>query len=461
MRLVRGDRMLLRTLGMLAMAWCGGAVACSGTDDDAHHAEPAQVSNGGGSGVPDPGSAGTGVADQSGSLGAVDATSSVNLDIDAAIAASDAGGSPPRDSASFLPANGQLSFRKHTIDKPGGTLFGQTSLVDIDKDGDLDFVAGARGSTIYWFEHNGADSWVRHEIGGPARTDVGGVAFDVDGDGWIDQVSGSDWYRNPHNPRAAAFEKHESGIISGHDNVAADLDGDGMSEVIALSNDGMWWYKRASDPNLPFVQHALTGKENPPVHGGAAAGNIDGDGDIDITRVDRWLENADGKGGNWIEHRVFDFGQNGPFGVQTRARVIDLDQDGDNDVVQAEGDILNGRLAWFENVDAKGLKWTMHLVRGPGHDQDFHSLAVADFDGDGDLDIFSCGGPLSSGTRKWLIWQNMDGHGGTWTEHEIFSGVECHEAVAGDVDGDGDIDICSKPWDGGDEHVYMENLSKP
>jgi hypothetical protein len=371
----------------------------------------------------------------------------------------DVGKSP--EAAVLLPANGQLSFRKHTIDKPGGTLFGQTSLVDIDKDGDLDFVAGARASTIYWFEYGGSDSWVRHTIGGPARTDVGGVAFDVDGDGWIDQVSGSDWYRNPHTPRTTSFEKHASGIVSGHDNVAADLDGDGVPEVIALSNDGMWWYKRATDPNAPFIEHPLTGKEDPPVHGGVAAGDIDGDGDIDITRVDRWLENADGKGGSFITHKVFDFGQNGPFGVQTRARVVDLDGDGDNDLVQAEGDILNGRLAWFENVDGHGMVWTMHLIRGSGHNQDFHSLAVADFDGDGDLDIFSCGGPLTNGTRKWLIWQNMDGRGGAWTEHEIFSGVECHEAVAGDVDRDGDIDICSKPWDGGDEHVYMENLSRP
>jgi len=367
----------------------------------------------------------------------------------------------PRDAAPLLPANGPLTFRKHTIDKPGGTLFGQASLVDIDKDGDLDFVAGARASNIYWFEYQSADKWIRHLIGRPARTDVGGTAFDVDGDGWIDQVSGSDWYRNTRSPRTEAFEKHASGIISGHDNVYADLDGDKVHDVVALSNDGMWWYKRAADPTAPWIEHKLTGVANPSVHGGVAVGDIDGDGDIDITRVDIWLENADGKAGNWIEHKAFDFGQNGPFGVQTRPRVIDVDKDGDNDVIQAEGDIVNGRIAWFENVDGHGKTWTMHMVRDKGSNQDFHSLAVADFDNDGDLDIFSCGGPLTSGTRKWLVWQNMDGHGGSWTEHEIFNGVECHEAMAGDVDGDGDIDICSKPWDGGDEHVYMENLLRP
>ena len=35
-----------------------------------------------------------------------------------------------------------------------------------------------------------------------------------------------------------------------------------------------------------------------------------------------------------------------------------------------------------------------------------------------------------------------------WVQHEILSGKRCHEAKAADVDGDGDIDICSKPWNG-------------
>jgi hypothetical protein len=42
-----------------------------------------------------------------------------------------------------------------------------------------------------------------------------------------------------------------------------------------------------------------------------------------------------------------------------------------------------------------------------------------------------------------------------------------HEAVAGDVDGDGDLDICAKPWEprkanavGGKNHFdYLENVS--
>jgi hypothetical protein len=37
------------------------------------------------------------------------------------------------------------------------------------------------------------------------------------------------------------------------------------------------------------------------------------------------------------------------------------------------------------------------------------------------------------------------------------AGASCHEAVGGDVDQDGDIDICFKPWTTGNEHVYLQN----
>jgi hypothetical protein len=89
--------------------------------------------------------------------------------------------------------------------------------------------------------------------------------------------------------------------------------------------------------------------------------------------------------------------------------------------------------------------------------QDFHSLAVADFDNDGDLDVYSGGGPLSPEVHKLFIWENADGKAGVWTQHVILEGKQCHEAKAADVDGDADIDICTKPWSGS-LHIYLRNM---
>jgi hypothetical protein len=118
------------------------------------------------------------------------------------------------------------------------------------------------------------------------------------------------------------------------------------------------------------------------------------------------------------------------------------------DLIQAEGDVLDGRVAWFENRLRDGGEWLPHPIKAPGHKQDFHSLCVADFDNDGDLDIFTGGGPLTQGEHVWFLWENGDGRGGEWVEHVVQRGLETHESVSADVDGDGDVDVLTKPWRG-------------
>ncbi len=350
------------------------------------------------------------------------------------------------------------SFECHEIGDCGNRM-GQTSLVDVDRDGDLDWVVGmGSGGDIWWFEYRAADDWVRHRIGGRSPTDVGGTAFDIDGDGWIDQVCGGAWYRNPGGPRSREFIRYDNGAISTHDNVAADIDGDGRPDVVAMSDkQGLFWYAIPDDPTKQWRAHRV----GDGVHGGVGprgVGDLDGDGDQDLVRTNMWLENADGKGTRWVEHKTLDFGRDGGrFPLTTKSWIIDLDCDGDNDVVMTECDLPEGRVAWFENSDGKGRGFVRHVIAET--DQDLHSLAVADFDLDGDADVFSGGGPLTPGSRQWCIWENADGRGGRWPQHVILRDKRCHESVAADVDRDGDIDICSKPWNGS-LHVFLENTLK-
>lgn len=363
--------------------------------------------------------------------------------------------------ASSLTYAGFPKFEYHQIDRIGRQM-GQTSLVDVDKDGDLDWIVGCNRGDIWWFEYRSPDDWVRHVLGEKVVTDVGGTAFDIDGDGWVDQVSGGTWFRNTGKPRDQQFTRYENATVNCHDNVAADIDGDGKLDVVALSDrSGLFWFKIPPDPTKKWQEHRI----GDAVHGGtdpAGAADLDGDGDTDVVRADVWFENLDGKGTQWQMHKnLIPAGGNRPdrYGLAIKTWIYDMDRDGDSDVVQAEADTVDGRVFWFENSDGKGTKWVFHLISPDHTNQDFHSLSLADFDNDGDIDVFSGGGPLTKGTWKWFIWENLDGKAGAWKEHVILTGKRCHEAKAADVDRDGDIDICSKPWNG-DEHVYLRNMLK-
>ena len=79
-------------------------------------------------------------------------------------------------------------------------------------------------------------------------------------------------------------------------------------------------------------------------------------------------------------------------------------------------------------------------------------------------------GFIIAGARqpRWFIWENTDGKGSAFVERVILDAkLGGHEAVAADVDGDGDIDLCAKLWsprndnaNGGRNHAdYLENLT--
>jgi hypothetical protein len=372
-------------------------------------------------------------------------------------------------------AGAEMKFKHHFIDRAlPGDSYGQTSLVDVDHDGDLDFITGGKDPQkhVFWFERRSADEWVRHVLGDNHPSDVGGSAIDVDGDGWVDHVSGGAWYRNPRNPRERPFERFvfDKDLTAVHDLVAADVDGDGRLDVVTMSdrNNTRWYSIPRDDPTRPWVRHDI----GPGVHAGLAVGDIDGDGDLDVARSNLWFENVDGKGTKWAEHPIPFGNANQPYPLATRCVIADIDRDGHRDLVMTENEIRAGHIAWLRNADGKGLKWERHdLVAGDKAARGaYHSLAVADFDGDGDIDIFTVEMEHISGDRqpRWFIWENTDGKGGAFVERVILdNGLGGHEAVAADVDGDGDIDICSKLWEprkdnanGGRNHAdFIENLS--
>lgn len=381
-------------------------------------------------------------------------------------------------------AGADFQFRHHFIDRTlpvrDNTVgdYGLTALADIDRDGHLDFVLGGRPfnpSQLYWFEYQTPDRWVRHVVGTNYLSDVGLAVLDVDGDGWPDLVCSGVWFRNPGNPRERAFERivFDENAAGAHDIVVADIDGDGKPDIVMMGDErtplnSLCWYSIPSDPRKPCVRHPV----GPPVHGAITPGgvaDVNGDGHLDIIRADTWFENADGRGREWVAHKNIPMGRKGPYGICARTAVADLDGDGKLEIVIADADITDAKVAILKNADGKGGRWIKVELPQSFTYGSLHSLAVADFNGDGRLDIVVNEQeellPAGRENPRWILWENRGG--GTFLEHIILdSKLGGHELQVGDVDGDGDVDICSKAWgprpgngNGGKMHVdFLENL---
>ncbi len=378
-------------------------------------------------------------------------------------------------------------FQHHLIDRSLPVTpefvgdYGLTALVDLDRDGDLDFVLGGRGvkpPRLYWYEYESAARWTRHNVGTDYLSDVGVAAFDVDQDGRADLVGSGVWYRNPgpgglrDGFERIVFDDEAGGA---HDVLIADIDGNARPDVVLMGDErtklnSLSWFSIAADPRQRWPRHLV----GPPVHGAItpnAALDVDGDGDLDLLRADTWFENRDGRGLQWTPHANVPMGRKGPYGVCVRTVVADLDGDGTAEVVMADADIEDCRVAVLRNADGKGGAWHRTDLPRSFTYGSLHALAVADFNGDGRPDIAAAEQEelLPSGREnpRWVIWANQGNRG--FVEHIVLDArLGGHEFQAGDVDGDGDVDLVSKPWGprpwnatGGTMHVdYLENLLK-
>jgi hypothetical protein len=383
-----------------------------------------------------------------------------------------------------------LLFTHYTVstDLPAdpSARFGMPAMADFDNDGDMDFALSRTHDSVYIFEMVKAGLWIKHCIGTIPTGQLAGGACDVDRDGWQDIVTGGHWYRNPGQAFKEPFQRfhYDTAIVSEiHDLVFTCIDGDMEPDLVVLGDKtGCWWYDIPDDPlsGAQWEKHLITLDvldDKADIHGGffpGGVGDLDMDGDADLVLVGRWYRN-DGEGRSW-SRKFLPFGSGGYWGLSARSWITDMDKDGDNDIVMAACDQIDSRCVWLESDGNPDPQFRVHLLplTEPGRRGSFHSLWVADFDMDGDPDVFSMEQEDSSilpqgASMKAFIWENMDGLGGAFTEHVVLDkNIGGHDVLFGDADGDGDLDAYFKIWRalstngyGGKPHVdYLENRTR-
>src|SRR3989454_368179 len=245
---------------------------------------------------------------------------------------------------------------------------------DVDGDGDQDIVAAEYGANLVaLYENNSTEPpiWTKRIIDASAFGPITVAVADLDGDGDTDVLSanfneeGIVWYENKGGSPPAWTKRLISGIPGAWAVHAADLDGDGDLDAVGGnrfdpgSHIGVEWYENDGTVPPAFTVRRVSAGfvDAASVH----AADMDGDGDGDILAVDVFrdtiylYENDGARPPVWKE-RVLTNATNDPWSVFA----ADLDGDGDLDVLSASAE--DDTIAWYENGGGTPSMWTWRVI---------------------------------------------------------------------------------------------------
>ena len=315
--------------------------------------------------------------------------------------------------AAAAPAAAQ-TFSYSVIDaKAPAKLWGKTS-ADMDGDGLIDLLVGSHASSkagLYWYRN---PDWTRTAISTTAIVGTDIEVADVDGNGVQDVAATTD---TGGVSGVTLFQLGETGwtasaIVTGyklHDLEVADLDGDGRLDLVGRGQNsagnrlhiwlqetpGGWTYRRIGLP-------AENGD-------GLRIVDLDQDGQVDIVVPRHWLRNTSTPGVLTLTRLTYN--STAPANGIVVVGHVDGDAALDIAVAPAHRAGSFSRLSWFKGPEdpAAGAIWPEMLIED-FVEADHHFLGFGDFDRDGTMDIATAMTELTV-NPKIKLFLNLAGDG--------------------------------------------------
>ncbi len=309
--------------------------------------------------------------------------------------------------------------------------YDQCVFADIDGDGDMDIVAGTKGSGIRCWTGNGGSggtfSWTAANTNLPTSGEYTGIAVvDMNKDGDLDIL-------------ATDYQASTPGV-----------------HLYTGNGAGTWTSRDSSMPSDTSQTF------------GVAAGDVDKDGDMDVVYARNsglrcYLGNSGGTGGTSFTWTAANTNL-ATSGRHSQVDLADLDKDGDLDIVVAV--VGSGVVVYTGNGGGgSGQSWTKPSKNLPTSGS-FYGAATGDFNKDGVLDIACC------------MWQESGSNGGVYaykgsvledydpTAEALWMGTTVNETTsmlgdAVELDGTGSSDPQDAPTGdaNGDKLTYDWNVT--
>ncbi len=364
-----------------------------------------------------------------------------------------------------LPLESQRSnWTKRTIVQPGEGDINSAVANDFDGDGHLDVIASYGGHVRLLRGPDWTPASIHEFRPGlsrnrPRAACIHSCLLDVDGDGDLDFIGSNNtvfWLECPDDPFSGepwTYRPVDDQILGTHCLITGDVNRDGKIDLIATSYqlgkrtsvpESILWFE-APGPQADidsWKRHVFADQDAPGGSHYMGIGDVNGDGRPDIAA------GAKGgigfPGGEWFaywtqpqnptqtwEKRILAESEPGASNILPG----DLNGDGVADLLASRGHGVG--VLWFKGPDFQPIEIDPKIV-GP------HSLVLEDLDGDGDLDVGTCG-RFETGV---VAWYENDGRA-NFTKHVIDVNQGSYDMRALDMDDDGDLDfLIAGHWSG-------------